>query len=225
MSRNDNDTKLALAVACGALVFALGACSEQPPTPTAAKPTTASTGKTTAAKAPPAASDSAKPATTGAAGGDEPAHKYVGVKKCSKCHKSKKKGNQFAQWQKSKHAKAFETLSSPKAKEAAKKAGVDDPTTDGKCLKCHVTAYGVDAKWIRDSFDPKDGVQCESCHGPGADYAKKKTMEDEDKAIAKGLVLPNEKICVKCHNDESPFYKEFDFDKYFDKIKHPRPEK
>jgi hypothetical protein len=225
MKRNNDQAKRILAVACSALMLTLAACSEQEPAPSAAKPTAAATGKKSAVKPAAAPGDSAEPAAAGPAAGNGPGHKYIGVKKCSTCHKGDKKGDQFGHWQKSKHSKAFQTLLTPKAKEAGKKAGVDDPSTDGKCLKCHVTAYDVEAKWIGEGFDPKDGVQCESCHGPGNDYAKKRIMEDETAALGKGLILPDEKVCVKCHNDESPFYKEFHFDKYFEQIRHPRPAK
>ena len=35
---------------------------------------------------------------------------YIGVKKCKMCHKGEKKGEVFEKWEKSTHAKAFETL-------------------------------------------------------------------------------------------------------------------
>jgi hypothetical protein len=50
------------------------------------------------------------------------------------------------------------------------------------------------------------GVHCESCHGAGKDYQSKKVMENKDLAIANGLVMPDDKVCVKCHNEESPSY-------------------
>jgi len=212
-------TKLFVGAMLVAAVAVAGGCADQNggQKPSTTKPTAA---KTTA-PAKTTASATAKPTAAAAAG----ERSYVGVKKCAKCHKSEKRGNQFAKWEASKHASAYKTLESDKAKETAKKKGIDDPTKSEKCLKCHVTAYGVDKKLLGDKFDPKAGVQCEACHGPGSDYDKMKTMKDRDKAIAKGLVIPDEKVCVKCHNEESPFYKKFDFKAFFEKIKHPVPKK
>lgn len=151
-------------------------------------------------------------------------HKYVGVKKCSMCHKSEAKGNQYGQWLSSKHAKAYERLAIPEAQDTAKKAGVSgNPQQAPQCLKCHTTAYGVDSSLLGDSFVATDGVQCEACHGAGGDYLSLSVMKDKAKAIAAGLVIPTRETCIKCHNPESPNYKEFDFDKYSKEVAHPRP--
>ena len=44
---------------------------------------------------------------------------YVGSDSCKMCHKKDKTGNQYGVWSESKHAKAYETLASDKAKEIA----------------------------------------------------------------------------------------------------------
>jgi len=151
-------------------------------------------------------------------------HKYVGVKKCSMCHKSEAKGNQHGQWLSTKHAKAYERLAGPEAQETAKKAGVSgDPQQAPQCLKCHTTAYGVDSGLLGDGFVMADGVQCETCHGAGGDYLSLSVMKDKAKSIAQGLILPTKETCLKCHNAESPNYKEFNFEESFKVIAHPRP--
>ena len=143
-------------------------------------------------------------------------HKYIGVKKCSMCHKSDAKGNQHKIWLSMKHSKAYKTLETHEAKETAKKAGVSvDPTVAPECLRCHVTAYGVDASLLGSGFNKEDGVQCESCHGAGGDYYKMSVMKDKALSIEKGLVVPTKEVCVKCHNEESPNFPGFDFDKSF----------
>ncbi len=48
-------------------------------------------------------------------------------------------------------------------------------------------------------------------------------MKNKEKAIAKGLIIPDEKVCRKCHNKESPNFKGFDFKTYAAKIAHPIP--
>ncbi|MDO8663114.1 MAG: cytochrome c family protein [Candidatus Omnitrophota bacterium] len=151
-------------------------------------------------------------------------HKYVGIKKCSMCHKSESKGNQYGQWLSTKHAKAYETLATPAAQETGQKAGVTgNPQEAPQCLKCHITGYGQDASLFEAGFAKVDGVQCESCHGAGSDYMPIAVMKDKAKAIEAGLIMPAKEGCVKCHNSESPNFQGFDFDSYFKKIAHPRP--
>jgi hypothetical protein len=75
----------------------------------------------------------------------------------------------------------------------------------------------------------EEGVSCESCHGPGSGYQKKATMEGitagEIAPASVGLVIPDAKTCTRCHTPEgNPFYKEFDFAKFAEKIAHPIPE-
>lgn len=155
---------------------------------------------------------------------DPPKHKYMGVSTCKMCHQKEAEGQQFKIWSESKHAKAWEDLASDKAKEAATKKGIQgNPQEAPECLKCHVTGYGEAAELFDKKFDPKNGVQCESCHGAGGDYWKKEVMKDKNKAIECGLTMPDEKTCTKCHNTDSPFYQEFKFDEFKAKIAHEKP--
>ena len=39
-----------------------------------------------------------------------------------------------------------------------------------------------------------------------------------------GLVAPDEKLCTGCHNEESPTFEGFDYEKMLKKIAHPIPE-
>jgi len=151
-------------------------------------------------------------------------HKFIGVKKCAMCHKNDDKGNQYAQWQASKHSRAYETLGTDRALEVAEEKGVSgDPQEAPECLKCHVTAYGVDDYLLMPKFKMEDGVQCETCHGAGSDYKKASIMEDLELAKENGLIMPTQEICIKCHNEESPNFNGFNFEESFEKIKHPRP--
>jgi hypothetical protein len=163
-------------------------------------------------------------------------HAFVGVKKCKTCHKKAAIGNQYNVWLESRHAKAYETLGTEKAKKWGAEAGVDNPQTDDRCIKCHSTAHGVPDTMVSKKFDRTAGVQCESCHGAGKDYRKKKIMMDRDKAIEKGLIIPTEAVCTACHNDESPAWDPqkytladgskagFDFEQAKKTIAHPVPE-
>lgn len=122
-------------------------------------------------------------------------HEYVGVKKCKICHK---KDGIHPSWAESKHATAWDSLSAEQQK-------------DEKLLPFYTT--GTTAKG-----DLLTGVQCEACHGAGADYKKKAIMEDQKKSVAAGLVIPTAETCMTCHNEKAPaalaaIAKDFDFAK------------
>ncbi|VAW21050.1 hypothetical protein MNBD_BACTEROID01-1745 [hydrothermal vent metagenome] len=137
--------------------------------------------------------------------------KYVGAAKCKMCHNKATKGEQYNKWAASPHAKAMSVLSAEEAK-------------DPKCLKCHSTAAGVDPSLIA-TITVKEGVSCESCHGPGSAYKSSAVMKNAELRASKGLIMPDEKVCKKCHNEESPHYKEFNFAEYAAKIAHSDPTK
>jgi cytochrome c peroxidase len=133
-------------------------------------------------------------------------HMYVGAKKCKICHNSEKGGAQFRHWTESKHSKAFETLAGEKALAIAKEKGIADPQKADECLACHVTGHGKPADQFKPSFVAADGVGCESCHGPGADYMKKSVMQGiRDKTMKAedyGLTMPTKETCAQCHNEK-----------------------
>ncbi len=156
-------------------------------------------------------------------------NKYVGQKVCAPCHKMEKSGNQFAVWQKSKHAEAFKALQTPKADEIAKSKGLKTAAAESpECLQCHTLA--AEAKLLEKTVDIKDGVQCENCHGAGSGYKSMAVMKDEAKAIAAGLTAFKDEAameakCKTCHNEKSPTHKEFKFKESWEKIKHAVPKK
>ena len=126
-------------------------------------------------------------------------NKVVGASKCKMCHNSPAKGDQYKKWSDSKHAHAMAALKGDEAK-------------NPKCLKCHLT----------DAAFPAEGVSCEGCHGAGSAYATMSVMKDKAQAASKGLTLPDEKVCTKCHNKESPNYKPFNYATYVAKIAHKK---
>lgn len=94
--------------------------------------------------------------------------------------------------------------------------------TNPKCLKCHSTAAAANQALVA-TITVAEGVSCESCHGPGSAYKVATTMKDKTLAMSKGLIMPDEKVCKKCHNEESPNYKGFNFKEYSAKIAHDDP--
>jgi hypothetical protein len=156
-------------------------------------------------------------------------NKYVGVKLCGSCHKSEKTGAVYTVWEKSKHAKAFETLKSKEAEEVAKKKGLTKPAAESpECLKCHVTGGGA-ATNVEASFKKEEGVTCEACHGAASGFKMiHNKPENLEKAKAAGLMPGDKKdakFCEKCHNAESPTFKGFKIDEMWAKIAHGLPAK
>ncbi len=147
-------------------------------------------------------------------------HKYIGTVKCKMCHNSAKKGKIYDKWATTKHAAAYKTLASDESKALAKKMGIKDPLKGEKCLKCHVTGYGQPTGG---KYSIEEGVTCEACHGPGEHYWSMKVMKDKKLAMENGLVEPTEKLCVTCHNKESPTYKAFKYEEAYKAVEHHPP--
>ena len=149
----------------------------------------------------------------------------IGAPKCKMCH-GKKTGDQWTSWTESAHSGAFATLASEEAKKIAAEMELGDPQTEEACLKCHTTHGFLGrevAVYAKGKYKDDEGVGCESCHGAGSGYKSKKVMEDQEASIAAGLVVPDEKTCTKCHNADSPTFKEFDFAAMYAKIEHTIP--
>jgi hypothetical protein len=107
---------------------------------------------------------------------------YAGVESCKRCHE-----REYVQWKTTKHAVALESLS-----EAEQQA------TD--CLSCHTTGYGGRGGFsTREATPLLGGVQCESCHGPGA-------LHSEDPTARSSFADPM-RPCTDCHTERrSPNY-------------------
>jgi len=93
------------------------------------------------------------------------------------------------------------------------------------CVKCHTFGTEVDESELKASFDKNQGVQCESCHGPGSGYSKLSVMKDKESAMSKGLIIhtEKEKFCIQCHNSDSPTFFQFDYEPMWQQIAHSKP--
>jgi len=169
-----------------------------------------------------------------------PAHaqnKYVGAKTCARCHSTGQQRDAFHSWQTSKHAQAYRALAAGSEGEPRKcgdlelwiveigrgvKYGLPKPAPESKeCLPCHVTAFGSEPQQIAASFDPKDGVQCESCHGPGSAHVEARTANESTK-VDPGLKKLGDEAAIRaqcgtCHEGTCG---DFDFAKMWPTIKH-----
>ena len=150
------------------------------------------------------------------------AFQYIGATKCKICHNKEATGDQYKKWTESSHARAWKNLASPKATEVGKLQGVSNPQTDAKCLKCHSTASSVEKNLIS-TITVEEGISCETCHGPGSLYKSQNIMKNIELSLKNGLKIPDEKNCLRCHNQESPTYKPFNYSAYKDKIFHNIP--
>jgi len=149
------------------------------------------------------------------------AHRFVGVMSCATCHAGSEMGFQYSKWRMGPHAGAYARLATPLARQMAVAAGtVGDPQASGECLRCHVTGAGYDAESFVPGFDIGDGVQCESCHGPGADYLPAAVMLDRAGARQAGLQKPSARVCAECH--EPAHGKPFDISSALTEIAHPK---
>jgi len=144
---------------------------------------------------------------------------YVGVKKCKACHIK-----QYKSWKETTMANSFENLKAGIKSDAKKKAGLDpdkDYTADAGCLKCHTTGYKKPGGFTTIEETPDlAGVQCEACHGAGADF--RTIMKNKEfplsEATAAGLVVPTveNNNCMDCHGSDSPFNEKVDAKYKFD---------
>lgn len=149
---------------------------------------------------------------------------FVGQDTCIKCHKNSRKGEK--KWHLSKHALSYVSLIKPESKEILRLSGIDsDPFSSPICLKCHTTASGTEV-WERDEgFLFEDGIQCESCHGPGSEYIDPKIMSNRREALKAGLIIPDKSSCITCHIEKGSHdvvlkNRKFDFKEFYKEIDH-----
>jgi len=116
---------------------------------------------------------------------------YLGSATCLPCHEKQGK-----KWQKSKHARAYETL-------IAK-----NQQFNPQCIPCHITVDPELADIGKAELKKELlMVSCESCHGSGAGHVQ--SPQDNK------LTMPDETICHNCHtpdhDDDFKFKRDLDF--------------
>ncbi len=88
--------------------------------------------------------------------------------------------------------------------------------------------YGKEQPPKGEKYAMEEGVTCEACHGPAGDYIMSHIKKDNKKqAAADGLIIPTEELskelCVRCHNKQSPTYKEFKYKEAIKLVEHHKP--
>lgn len=165
-------------------------------------------------------------------------NKYLGAKRCKLCHSEDSAGNPHKKWAESKHRNAYAQLATAASKKLAQKLGIDDPQKSPKCLRCHVTGFGEPPEVFSRSFEIDQGVQCETCHGPGEQHfekrlaavsERKKGAEDAEayQSLPAGEIIarPSVASCLACHSEASPTFQGFCFKKGATEILHHDPRK
>jgi hypothetical protein len=110
-----------------------------------------------------------------------PAPKYIGAQACRECHR-----NVHTSAMNTPHAQAF---SSPAFAAAGGQNNVS-------CMPCHTVGHGLPSGFTDIAKTPRlAGVQCESCHGPGAVHAA-----NPDDPIYRPRVEIAATLCGGCHN-------------------------
>jgi len=119
---------------------------------------------------------------------------YAGSRACMPCHT-----DSYKIWAGSKHGNALATLEE------------DKHDRDPDCISCHVTGLESTTGFMNRAKTPDlANVGCESCHGP----SKKHVIDPMNVKTPKA----SKEACMTCHNpNHSP---KFDFESYWDKIRH-----
>jgi hypothetical protein len=118
---------------------------------------------------------------------------FAGSHSCQSCHAA-----EFASWQASPHAHAWDTLADQGAH------------VDAYCQQCHTTGFGLAGGFVsaKRSLERVD-VGCESCHGPLQAHVQQPERHTPFAAHDQ---------CVRCHDREnSP---QFDAPAYWARIQH-----
>jgi hypothetical protein len=126
--------------------------------------------------------------------GDPFGARYLGVGACPSCHVEA-----FNVYAGTAHARAYETLSSQFVHR------------DTNCVGCHVTGFGEPGGFkgvrLRGAMVDLVDVQCEACHGPGADHSRDGAYREQARAS-----------CVRCHTPKDD--PDFDFERDWARIAH-----
>jgi len=112
-----------------------------------------------------------------------PEGKNLGAAACASCHPS-----ETAHWKDSPHANALQTLK--------KRAG----SKNMDCLPCHAVEQRAPSS-AQDYY--RDGVSCESCHGPGEDHVA--AGGGTENILGLGSSCPEciiDAVCTRCHTPE-----------------------
>jgi len=147
--------------------------------------------------------------------------KYVGSLVCTGCHGSYTNERIYSKWYRSKHARAYASLSGDKANKIAIEMGVSESLQKSDiCLRCHITGADQLPGRFLESFDTLQGVQCESCHGPASEHIAV-NRPDYPEVPASGLKKVDKNTCLTCHGNKI-HGQTFDYESMWSEINHSK---
>ncbi|WP_417380436.1 multiheme c-type cytochrome [Gimesia sp.] len=149
---------------------------------------------------------------------------FVGAETCGECHTKA-----YEKWLTTAHAHAYESLINGRKDQIERGEKIVSRIYDPECLSCHVTGWHpqevirYNSGFVNKQESPHLlGQQCENCHGPGSGHIELVEMdklEEAKKVMRVTLAEAKKNTCYQCHDlDNSP---KFEFDSYWEKIKHP----
>jgi thiol-disulfide isomerase/thioredoxin len=109
-----------------------------------------------------------------------PKGEYIGSERCTSCHEEVHPQDP--------HINAYKTLK-------------DESRNDLSCVACHSTPKKEIPQKLSD-YQSKDGVGCESCHGPGEAHAKSPTLDNIVRLGNSCAQCVLESLCTSCHTSE-----------------------
>ncbi len=140
---------------------------------------------------------------------------YMGAVGCqtSMCHGGAgPMSKQFTIWNQSDpHSKSYATLTTAWSRRMADTLKIENPATHPNCTSCHAPMAQVPAKRLASPQLIKEGVSCESCHGPSSEWIQSHTRLDytHQQRVASGMTDQEDlyiraNTCVACHQEISP---------------------
>jgi len=138
-------------------------------------------------------------------------NKFLGATSCasSGCHGGGGENqNQFLVWSlRDFHSqRPLATLTTARSKQIADALQIQRPTADLRCTACHAPLGDVPEAWRGAAFQAREGVSCESCHGPAEAWLRAHTRPDYSHAerVFAGMrdlknLYGRANSCVACH--------------------------
>ena len=152
----------------------------------------------------------------------EPA--IIGAPKCKICHTAKT-GNQWEKWLDSNHAKAFTALASDEAKQIAAAQGLGDPQQEAGLPQ---VPHDPGVSRHRGCRRRQGQVRCQRGCRLRVLSRRRIGLQGAQGDAGCGRIQggrtapgPERRVLPKCHNEESPTFKGFDFEESWAKIAHP----
>jgi len=140
---------------------------------------------------------------------------YMGAVGCqtSMCHGGAgPMSKQFTIWkQAGPHSKSFATLTTAWSRRIADSLEIENPVQHPDCTSCHAPLAHVEPAHLVSPALIREGVSCESCHGPASEWILSHTRTDytHQQRVATGLkdqenLYVRADTCVACHQQIDP---------------------